>query len=524
MRPPSASNVKSGALIQSSSKKRAPLTTAQPQYPQPAQVSQGRAIAPKRAGGGLFFGASLLSQASALIRYVALARLLGPEQLGIAATLMITATFFDMVSDTGADRFLLQDRQGDEPAVQDIVQLVWVGRGLAIAAALFFGAPLIAGFYRIPHLAEAFAVLALSPLIQGFLHLDVRRAQRDHDFRPQAISMLAAEAASLAVTIAAAWITRDYTAILYGLITRAAVSVAASHLLARRPYRLAWRSEHAGRLGAFGLPLMFNGLLIFLALQGDRAVISGRMGPTALGYYTVIAQLISYPLAIVSNYLHVIFIPMVAAERDAPAERDRVSELLGGQLLVLNLAMAAGFALVAPAAVPILFGARFAQPALLITLVGLLQGVRFFLTWPTTVALAMGRSGMVAAANLAHTIALAAGLAGLALRGDLVGFASGMIVGEFVASAVALALLARATGRSVWALMTRLGVFAAWTALIVAWNLDWRLWSGATRLVALMAATTGLTLLLVRNERAAIDHGARWLRARIAEIKGPVHA
>jgi lipopolysaccharide exporter len=519
------------------------LSTSQPEYPESADGksrdgavaarpqqgpgARGRAeppLAQRRVGGGLFFWASLLTQGSALLRYVALARLLGPEQLGIAATLLITATFFDLISDTGSDRFLVQDRHGDTREVQDIVQFVWVARGLAIAAALVLFAAPIAGFYQTPRLAQPFALLALSPLIQGFLHLDVKRAQRNHNFRPQAISMIVGESASLIATVVAAGLTHDYTAILYGLITRAIVSVGSSHLLAERPYRLAWRPEHARRLGAFAMPLMFNGFLLFLASQGERAIIGDRMGPTALGYYSVVAQLIFYPAGIVANYIHAIYIPMVAAERDAPAERDRVSDLLGGQTLVLGVAMAAGFALVAPGAVPILFGSKFAQSALLIALIGLLQTVRFLLTWPTTVALAMGRSGTVAASNLAHTIALAAGIVGLELRGDLVGLVGGMIVGEFAANAVALALVARATGRDARTLLARLGVFVAWTALILAWHLRWSVTPDVTRLVVMTAATAALTFFLLRQESAAIGQGAGWVRSRVASAWGPVRA
>jgi PST family polysaccharide transporter len=268
------------------------------------------------------------------------------------------------------------------------------------------------------------------------------------------------------------------------------------------------------------MPLMLNGFLLFLASQGDRAIISQQMGPTALGYYSVVAQLVFYPTAIVSNYVHAIYIPMVAAQRDAPSERDRISDLLGGQTLVLGIAMAAGFALVAPSAVPILFGARFAQSATLIALIGILQVTRFLLTWPTTVALAMGRSATVATSNLAHTIALAAGLAGLALRGDLAGFVGGMIVGEFAANAVALALLARDMDRSLWRGLDRLAVFLAWAALILAWNLHWSAWSGPVQVVVMCAATAALAAFLLRRESAAIEQGVGLVRALIAPALG----
>ena len=38
-----------------------------------------------------------------------MARLLGPEQIGLAALLILTSSFFESVSDNGSDRFLIQD-------------------------------------------------------------------------------------------------------------------------------------------------------------------------------------------------------------------------------------------------------------------------------------------------------------------------------------------------------------------------------------------------------------------------------
>ena len=226
-----------------------------------------------RRGGLFFFSASLTSQVSALLRYVILARLLGPEQLGLAAALTVSAGFFEMISDTGSDRFLIQDRFGETMEVQKLVQLVYVVRGILVAAALAIFAAPVASFYESPSLGEGLTILAIAPLIFGFLHLDSRRMQRSHDFRSEAICLIAAECAGLVASVIAAWLMRDFKAVAYGLIARAAVRVLASHILARRPYRLGWAAKHASRLARFAMPLMLNGLLLFILSQGDRVIV-----------------------------------------------------------------------------------------------------------------------------------------------------------------------------------------------------------------------------------------------------------
>ncbi|MGH8338486.1 MAG: oligosaccharide flippase family protein, partial [Gammaproteobacteria bacterium] len=282
-------------------------------------------IAP-RSGAGLYFIASLLAQAIALVRYVVLARLLGPEQLGLAATLVVTGSFFDLISDTGSDRFLIQDREGDHQAVQKLVQLTWVSRGVAIALCLVVFAIPLSEFYRTPRIAVGFVWLALSPLILGFTHLDIRRAQRDHNFRSEAVCMLAAETVSLIATATAAWLTHSFTAILYGLISRSLVMVLTSHIVANRSYWLAWSREHGPRLVKFAVPLMLSGLVLFIGSQGDRIMVARQLGMSAAGQYAAVILLIIYPTSIVMRYTHAIFLPMVAAARDDSARRNRISD------------------------------------------------------------------------------------------------------------------------------------------------------------------------------------------------------
>ncbi len=427
-----------------------------------------------RRGGTAYFIATLVSQASALLRYVVLARLLGPEQLGLAATLVVTASFFDMISDTGADRYLVQNRDGDKVKVQDLVQLVLVGRGLVSAAGMAIFAIPIAYFYNTPRLAGGLAILGLAPLINGFLHLDIRRAQREHDFRPQARCMIVAECVGVAATLIAAWATRSFTAILYGLIARALVMVLMSHWQGKRPYKLAWDGNHAPDLARFAVPLMLNGFVLFILSQGDRVLVGNQLGVKALGYYSAVMLLVFYPSVVLASYLNGIYIPLIASKRDSVIDRNRVIDGFRGLWFTLALAMVVGFAFVAPFLVPLLFGGRFAQTALLVGLIGILQITRFMLGGPTAVALALGRSTTVLSSNLAHILAFAGALIGLWYLGGLLGVVVGFIIGELLANILAQVLINRDMQRAPLDGFDRLALFALACAAVVGWNLALR--------------------------------------------------
>src|SRR3546814_5198230 len=89
------------------------------------------------------------------------------------------------VTDSGSDRFLVQDRAGSAPALLRLTHLVSLGRGLLIAVGLVVLAGPIARLSGAPQLAPEIAVLAIAPLILGLVNWDYRRQQRDSDFRAE---------------------------------------------------------------------------------------------------------------------------------------------------------------------------------------------------------------------------------------------------------------------------------------------------------------------------------------------------
>jgi len=403
--------------------------------------------------------------------------------------------------------------------VQKLVQLVYAGRGVLIAMALVVIAVPAAKLYGAPKLEGGLVWLALSPLILGFMHLDVRRTQRDHDFRPQAICMIASDCAGLIAASAAAWLVRDFSAILYGLIARAIVMTGVSHVVAKRRYGWAWDADHGPRLTRFAAPLLLNGVIIFLTAQGDRVFVGKMFGATALGLYSSTILLIYYPAVLLANYIHAIYIPIVAAQRDNVAGRTAVSDLLGGQTLLLSVAMAIGFAVVGPILAPFLFGARFAQDPLLVGLIGMLQAFRFLLSWPTTVALSLGRSVTVLVSNLAHMFAFVGGGIGLIVIGGLVGVVAGFVVGEAIATGVAIAKLNVDMALKPTRGFDKLAAMIALMAIVVAGDWAWKLkqWPAAAMVGA---AGTMLVAWLIYREAAALRDAIQVARRAVTR-RGP---
>lgn len=458
---------------------------------------------PPRRGTKALLMASAVAQICALARYMVLARMLGPEQLGLAALLILTSQFFESVTDSGSDRFLVQDRAGDDPALLRLTHLVSLVRGLLIAAGLILFAGPIASLSGAPQLAGDIMVLAIAPLIMGLVHWDYRRQQRDSDFRGEGRIVLIAEIASLAATVAAVLWVRDYTAILYGLIARSLATVLISYAVARRPYRLGYDAERAPRLARFAWPLMVNGLLIFIGGQGDRLFISNRLGVAELGHYSAVILLILYPSAMIMRFMTTMYLPRLSVRDNDPHAWQRAQDGLASQALLIALGMQFGFVVIAPAAVPFLFGPQFSVSLIALAAIAMLQSARFIRMWPVTAAMGAGRSHIVMVNNAVRMAAFPAAVGGLMLVDGIEGIIGGFILAEWAAFLTGLVMVNRTLGQSALHGGRRFLHFLTGSTLLLLVAYGWQ-----REMVTTAALGGGLLFLwgaiLLRSERKAL--------------------
>lgn len=420
-----------------------------------------------RKGTVAYTASSVTVMAAVLVRYTILARLLGPEQLGLAATMILIAQFFQLFTDSGSDRFLVQDTHGDEPAVQSTVQLIYIVRGLFQAAAFVLLAGPAASFFHTPELKQGLAMMSLAPLIFGFLHLDISRAQRHNDFRLEGWSGIIAELVNLVVTVVGALTIHSFMAVVYGAIARSIAQVAVSHLMASRPYAVGYSKQYAPRLARFGAPLMVNGLVLFFASQSDRALVAHQLGVVELGRYTAVMLLSFYPTSMVMRFMGAMHLPLVAAARINDESRRKAEEVLASQTVLIAGLMAIGFAIVGPTAVAILYGAEFAKAPVVVALIGIMQAMRCIRQWPTTMALSIGRSDIILINNIIRLISWL----GVLLHGGLVGALLSFAAGDLLAMVTSLWMLNRANGDPRFLQYDRLAMLTLTCGAIVAWIL-----------------------------------------------------
>src|SRR5262249_16026779 len=158
---------------------------------------------------------------------------------------------------------LIQAKDGDDETFQNTAHFLAAVRGIWNSLLfLVLGGPLSV-LFGIPRAAWVFQCLALVPLATGFSHLDLIRRHRELQFGPFIRVELGSNTVALLFAIPLALWLRDYSAMLWILNIQAISYCVASHLVAERSYRWAWRRDYMKRMFSFGWPLLVNGLLMF---------------------------------------------------------------------------------------------------------------------------------------------------------------------------------------------------------------------------------------------------------------------
>ncbi len=469
---------------------------------------------------GLVLGTSEVT--IALLRFsrnLLLARLLGVEEYGLAATFLILVALSEGLTNFGFAQFVVRERDGAEPRVLGTVQTLVSARALVTGVLLLLAAPWVAALFGEPELKASYRWLALVFALRCGVHIDRFRRQRELRFGANA----AVELSGLAVSLALLWPVSgwldDHRILLVLLGAETLTRLAMSHAIAERPFRIGWSAAIAARVLRFGTPLVLGGLVVVIVTQGDRLVVGSVLGTRPLGLMTAALALALTPMLLLARVLSLLALAALSRRRDAPATFAREAGAALEACLVASALGMAALTLAGPAALVMLFGEAYREAAPLLVPAAVLAGLPLLRQGIAALAIAEGRTLDTLLPDLARAVALPIALL-RALDGATISeiFLIG-IAGELVAGATAAALLVRRReGRAILRGLWRPGLL--WLGLagaLLALPAEWTALGpyptppalGAATVLGLAAAVLAAATSLRRHARELIRRAVR---------------
>lgn len=340
-----------------------------------------------------------------LLRNLLVARLITVEDYGIAATFAVIMAMVEVVSNFGLQQQIIQAKN-DDPDWQAALQGFQVLRAAISAAVLFVFAGYIAAFLGVPDIAWAYQVLAIAPLMNGIVHLDIYRLNREMKYLPMVLSLTGpALVAFLLIWPLWLWLG-DWRVMLISVVVQWSLMAGISILVSERPYRL--RLERETILGAvkFGWPLLVNSALLFAVLNGEKLIVGRELGMASLAIFAMGFTLTLTPTLVMAKSIQSFFLPQLSAvqeddSRFQPLARATIeANFFNGALLIMGIVLLGG------PFVEVVLGEKYAPLLPLLTWLAILQALRVFKAGGAVVGLARAKTENAMISNLFRVLSL----------------------------------------------------------------------------------------------------------------------
>lgn len=446
-----------------------------------------------------------IGYAASFVRNMILARLLSKADFGMAAVFGMVMSLLEFTAKLGVGRFLIRDKEGDDPAFVATGHTVQALAAAISATCILLLAPWLARWFGIADHAWALMVLAGIVLLRGLQHLDVQRFERHLRFGPSAVVEAVPQ---LVVTLLAwplaAWL-KDYRAVLVLLAGKALMSFVLSHWFAEQRYRLAWQREYGQRMWKFGWPLLLTGFLMFGIMQGDQFLVATFYSMSELAPYAAAVSLVMAPQFVFGRIFNSVAFPLVARVQDDPTMFAlRYRQVLGVMTLYAAVSTA-GLMTGAEALMRCVYGAKYAGAGHLMAWLAAVAAFRALRMAVAVANLAKGDSQSQLIANLGRATSLLPAF-WLASHGQPLWLVAACgLMGELLATAICAWRL-----RSLYGLgseptlgavfgIASLSAACGWLGHQVA---TWPPW-GALGMAALAAFASGIATVALRSELRA---------------------
>ncbi len=365
-----------------------------PDKPTDAAATTQKILAGARGATALRLAGQIISWGSTIV----VVRHIAPQDYGLYAMLEAPLELLLMLGVLGLEVALVRAKAVEHDALRSAFGLLLI-TSLACAAAMFFGAPLLAGYFNQDSLAPLAQVMSVVFLLTPFRVIPNALLDRDLLFKSRAQLELVSKIASTATTLGLAVGGFGVWALALGVVVDRCLY--AVLVMIRHPWfiRPSFQVKAAYPLLAFGGVTMASTAVVLLSGKGVVLVAAPILGVQALGIYALATQFARMPLAKVMPVINPLLIPAFARFLDQPtvaAQHLEKALLVTGTLL---MPVAIGLTCLAEPFVVSAFGERWAAAALPMAWLSLATPVRMVSLMSRAVITTFGKPHLVLAAN-----------------------------------------------------------------------------------------------------------------------------
>ena len=272
-----------------------------------------------------------------MISTVVMARLLVPADFGVVAIGMTVLAIVQAVTNMSLGQALIHLDEPDDRHL-DCAWTLNMLRGLLLGGIIAALGPFLADLYGDERLKLVLAIFGGSVFISGLANTKLAMLERDLLFHQRFIMQTSSKLVLVIISIAVAWQTRSYVALVAGTVASQVTQVLVSYAVAPRIPRL--RLKEAGALLSFSWWLTLTEIMATINVRFEPLVIGKFLTIHTLGLFTVATNLSSLPTRETTRPLSATLFPAFRQLRDQPERLRRA--YTRAQTLISAIALPCG--------------------------------------------------------------------------------------------------------------------------------------------------------------------------------------
>lgn len=329
-----------------------------------------------------------------LVSTIILARLLVPADFGVIATASIVIALADVLMEMGVYVVLMQNKNPTEAHYNTAWTIRFIQTSIMTALVLL-AAPLAADYFNNPALTPVIRVLALTFLFEGLENIWIITLQKDQQYARDFRFMFSKRFTGFVITIALAFITHSYWALVAGNLGGRLMGVILSYVM--HPKRPRFSLEKFSEIFGMSQWVWVRSIATYFQTRLHEIVVANRESASVMGTYALADQIAAMPTTELLAPLNRVLFPAFVKVKDDLRELKRVFLLAQGVQALVGIPAGVGLALVASETVTLLLGSKWQAAIPLVETLALMGCLTAITASGLYVLITLGRIKIVAA-------------------------------------------------------------------------------------------------------------------------------
>lgn len=248
-----------------------------------------------------------------LLKFLLMARLLGPEQLGLVGIALTSLAVLESVSDTGLLQAVIQKEKEVTASEIGAVWALQFTRGCLLFLLLIIFSEPIGALFGASSAVELIAAASILPLLRNSSHPGYILLQRDQNFRLVFIVEAVISLVDFLVTVGFIYFNFGAVSVIYGSVFVDAGRLMLTWTFLYSPIKINARWRSISELIQYGRWLWGVSLFNVILNQFDKVVVARWLGVTQFGMYQTASRLAQIAISDIAIALGGFLFPKISS-------------------------------------------------------------------------------------------------------------------------------------------------------------------------------------------------------------------